>query len=79
MSQFRMRVSHTPPDRKVVAVVGVGGYGFFVPTAGEGSVYINEYGVATSTLAARKTLSALLLEDRDRKPVYEGDSITLQF
>jgi hypothetical protein len=73
-----MKIIHNKnaPDRKLVAVIGATGLGFFVRSADTSySYYIDEKG---RSISQEKTLETLL-EAGGRAPVYEGDSLTLQF
>jgi hypothetical protein len=74
-----MKIIHgkSNPARKLVAVIGATGLGFFVRSPYPSySCYIDEDGRAFSQ---EKTLETLLEQDSGRIPMYEGDSITLQF
>lgn len=71
-----MKVTHTPslPERKLVAVLGSGG-GIFLPAANGQSQFVTKKG---ETVPETTSLSDLA-KGAGRAPVYEGDSVTLQF
>lgn len=89
-----MKVTIGPPpagSRKLVAVVGSTGMGFFLPYNGVGgyeTMCIDSNGqilqpnsASRCLNSASRCLEALLVEPGSfgRKPVYEGDVVTLQF
>ena len=73
---FRVTKTGAAPERKLVAVIGTNGSGLYTPATDAGSRYISgrSYSVAISV-----SIQDILNADRNRVPVYEGDSVTIQF
>jgi hypothetical protein len=81
----KITLNGSTSERKLVAVVGVNGVGIFLPASPEldegfGLVWYNTItGKVESCRGPLNSLEGLLAQEKDRQPVYEGDSITLEF
>ncbi len=65
-------------EKKLVGVLGADGVTIFLPNQNHnGSYVINSQGKIDPKI--EMSLVGLLNSDIKRKPIYEGDSITLQF
>lgn len=75
------KITITPPsslNRKLVAVVGFNDSGLFFRRRDctHESIYFNSTGASFES----RSLEELLMVDKtERKPVYEGDLVTIQF
>ncbi len=69
----KITVTTNYPDRKLVAVVGISDEGYFVRD-GDGSRWIGPNSISSTTISLEE-----LAKRSGRSPVYEGDSITIQF
>lgn len=65
----------TTPERKLVAVVGDSGFWY---TNEKGAIYWVSFSAGAATSSGKLDLNQLL-DGTSRKPVYEGDTVTLQF
>lgn len=63
-------------ERELVAVIAVGGYGFFINTD-NGIYYICRGKVHKEKTA--ETLEELLDQCEDRTPVYSGEEVKIKF
>ncbi len=70
---MRVKVQCVEPPKKLVAVVGDGENGIFFHY-NAGSVYVDRHG---STMS-RDTLETVARR-QGRKPIYEGDTVTITF
>lgn len=79
---MKITVKSNVPERKLVALVGVGGEGLFLRSKTEPNRMIFLYGDGAST-NTEGSLDDLLKKSSasgsDRVPVYEGDTVTLEF
>lgn len=71
---MKVSVNTETPKRKLVAVIGARDEGVFL-RAGNKSYYLDSDGLKTDTSGPLESL----LFSGNRTPVYEGDSITIQF
>lgn len=77
---MKVTLTENPPERELVAVIGSGGTGIFLPVQGGGVQYVDHWGRAKETRQQYdKTLEEVLKRNLSRKPVYKGDEITLKF
>ncbi|MCA9313391.1 hypothetical protein KDA08_03670 [Candidatus Saccharibacteria bacterium] len=75
-----MEVEKTEKSKKLVAVIGENGKGFFIRSMeypATKSAFIDSLGRVSTTNA--DALESLLKTNHLRTPVYEGDEITLRF
>lgn len=63
--------------RKLVAVIGWGGEGLFLPTPSGSIMYLDFSGIKTACTPESSLEEVAGMSDRT--PVYEGDTVTIQF
>ena len=74
---MKITINEAPaPVRKIAALVGYRENGAYFRD-GDGFVYIGNDGYVSKSKA--NTLEELLKQEYKRKPVYEGDSLTITF
>lgn len=69
---------YTPPEREVVAVIGAGGGGLYVKDT-QGNIRYFQTNGKVSHVASDLTFDELLVKTSGRKPIYVGDTVTIQF
>lgn len=64
------------PTPKLMAVVAADGQGIFFARQGGGVIYLGSWGQASVSSVSHKLSDCMT---GGRRPVYEGDSVTIQF
>lgn len=73
-----MKITHKANSSSpLAAVIGQLDLGIFLPTTDGRVMYLSDAGMLSPDM--NRTLEQVLKENHDRKPVYEGDSITITF
>lgn len=75
----KVTVNSTPPPRKLVAVIGQSGVGIWVKDEQGGLRYINGCAKVMKPFHGQVETLEGAMNDKTRTPVYEGDTVTIQF
>ena len=76
---MKVTINTFQETRKIVAVQGDGGNGLFVPDEWNGGTVFVSTGCMSGKRCNEQSLADVLSACSGRKPIYEGDEVTIQF